>query len=291
MNSYLLIILADILLAISFVYQKKYQNQAGTSVKACLSYNLCMGIISAAMFLAISGFTVTLTWFSVICAFVFSILFISFMVIGFRLMEKGSMSLYTLFLMSGAMTIPYIYGLVFLNETLSVMRTIGLLLFISAILIANLNKNRIDKSQLLLCVLVFVINGFVNVISKMHQVSFAGAIVSSTDYAFIINVCKAFVSLVALLFIQKTDKVNGKVTIPPKSLLLIILLAAIPDGVSYMLQLIGATNIPATVMFPLLSGGVIILSTLVDFVFFKERISSKQWIAVGISVLGTFLFL
>ena len=51
-------------------------------------------------------------------------------------MENGSMSLYTLFLMSGGMTVPYIWGVLFLNEKLTIFRTLGLVAIIAAIIIA-----------------------------------------------------------------------------------------------------------------------------------------------------------
>jgi len=38
------------------------------------------------------------------------------------------MSLYTLFLMSGGMTVPYVWGVAFLDEDLTLFRTLGLLL-------------------------------------------------------------------------------------------------------------------------------------------------------------------
>ena len=60
--------------------------------------------------------------------------------IGFRIMENGSMSLYTLFLMSGGMTVPYVWGVLFLNEELTILRTLGLLSIITAIIISNSGK-------------------------------------------------------------------------------------------------------------------------------------------------------
>ena len=44
MGSYIIIIVADILLAVGFVLQKEYQNNAGASMRSGLVYNLFTGI-------------------------------------------------------------------------------------------------------------------------------------------------------------------------------------------------------------------------------------------------------
>lgn len=75
-------------------------------------------------------------------------------------------------------------------------------------------------------------------------------------------------------------------------LTLLILLTAVANGISYMLfQLIGAVKLPATVLYPLITGGTIILSSLADFLIYKEKLSLKQWSGVGIAFLGTLMFL
>jgi multidrug transporter EmrE-like cation transporter len=44
------------------------------------------------------------------------------------------------------------------------------------------------------------------------------------------------------------------------------------------------------VQFPLVSGGVIVLSALVSLLFFKEKISKREWISVAGAFVSTFLF-
>ena len=145
MNAYILIIIADILLAANFVFQKKYQGTAGTSIKAGLIYNAMTGIFSALIFLIINQFQIKLTGFSVIMAAIFATVVMLYIFIGFRIMEKKNMALYTLFLMSGGMTIPYIFGVLFLDEPLTLVRTIGLLAIIVSIAVSNSGTEKPDK--------------------------------------------------------------------------------------------------------------------------------------------------
>ena len=73
MNAYIMIIIADILLAANFVFQKKYQSTAGTTLKAGLMYNALTGAFSALMFLIINRFEIRISGYSLVMAAIFSI--------------------------------------------------------------------------------------------------------------------------------------------------------------------------------------------------------------------------
>ncbi|MBQ3115061.1 MAG: DMT family transporter [Clostridia bacterium] len=289
MVSYIQIVIADFLLTIAFLFQKKYQEKAGTSVNAGLIYTILSGVFSAVMFFVINGFTVRITLFSIIMSVLFSVAVTMYVFIGFRIMEKGNVSFYTLFLMSGGMVIPYIYGVLFLKEQLTLARVVGLVLILVAIISSNFTRGKFDKKQLFLCTMVFLLNGAVCVISKAHQISAASQIVSSSDFVILVAISKIVISLLVLPF--NKDKSVDKPMVPFKSVILIVMMAAAADGIAYMLQLMGAVNLPATVLFPLITGGTIVLSTMMDFIFCKVKLSHKQWISVATAFLGTLMFL
>ena len=51
------------------------------------------------------------------------------------------------------------------------------------------------------------------------------------------------------------------------------------------------TELPATVVYPIVTGGSIIFTMLAGWLFFHEKPNRKMLAAVGISFLGTCLFL
>lgn len=291
MNAYIMIIIADILLAANFVFQKKYQSTAGTTLKAGLMYNALTGAFSALMFLIINRFEIRISGYSLVMAAIFACVLMLYIFIGFRIMENGSMSLYTLFLMSGGMTVPYVWGVLFLNEELTILRTLGLLSIITAIIISNSGNKKPDKKQLLFCVAVFFLNGISSVTSKMHQINPVSQTVTSPDFAFIVMMFKVIIcSGVMLLYRKKLFSVKSE-KLPIKSVIWIVVLASLFDGLTYMLQLIGATKLPATVLYPFVTGGSVILTSLAGVIVFRERLSTRQKIAVAICFVGTLLFL
>ena len=279
------------MLAANFVFQKKYQKTAGTSIKAGLLYNALTGIFSAIMFLVINKFEIKLTGFSVLMAAIFATVVMMYIFIGFRIMEKGNMSLYTLFLMSGGMTVPYIFGVLFLNEELTIFRTLGLVAIIAAIVISNSGAEKPDKKQLILCLAVFILNGISSVTSKVHQISPASEIVTSPDFAFIVMMFKAIICSGVLLVCRKSLFGGETVKLPIKSVIWVMLFASLSDGLTYMLQLIGATTLPATVLYPFVTGGSVILTSFAGVLVFKEKLSARQIVGIAICFVGTLLFL
>ena len=71
-------------------------------------------------------------------------------------------------------------------------------------------------------------------------------------------------------------------------LIMILLGAAAYTG--NFLHLKAASFVPAFVQFPLVSGGVIVLSALASKLIFKEKITSKEWISVAGAFVSTLLF-
>ena len=83
---------------------------------------------------------------------------------------------------------------------------------------------------------------------------------------------------------------GGRSIIFPR-LLPILLGSAVASGASYLLQLIGAKTLPATVLYPIITGGSVIFTALAGFVAFHERPSKKQLAGIALCFVGTCLFL
>ena len=291
MNSYILIVLADVFLASMLVSQKKYQKRAGISLQAGLIYNLLIGLFSSVMFLFINRFDINITGFSLVMAAAFSTIVMTYTFIAFRLMKKGNMSIYSLFLLSGGMIFPYFWGVLFLNERLTLLRTIGLVAILAAIVISNWEEGRANKKQIFMCTVVFLLNGFACIISKAHQISPASEVVTAADFAFLVAITRTILCSVILLIKKKSFVCNEQTNFSVKPVIFIVLIAAISDGLSYMFQLLGADNLPASVLFPLVTGGSVILSSLAGLLVLKEKLTPRQWFGIAICFAGTLMFL
>lgn len=299
-----LIAAADLLLAASFVLQKLYGKKKGSAV------------LAGTVFLWLTGFVKTV-FFAVLCAAragsqtdffaPFSLalaagkefLCLVYTLIGFLLLAKGGMTLYTLFLMTGGMTLPYLYGVLFLHEELTVFRSAGLVLIILSTALYNAGagqQKRVSGRVWLLCSAVFVLNGFVSILSKMHQIETFLPTAGTFGFAFWSSLSGMLLtSVFGVVLYRKCGKSALREAFGIKTDFWFVLgvsaCAACAGGFSYLLQLFGAELLPATVLYPAITGGSILCSALADKLFFKTRLTPLQWFGLLLAVAGTCLFL
>ncbi len=299
---YFLVLLAVIGLALQFSVTKYYQRLKGAALPVSLLYTGFSGIIAATLFFFINGCQIELTPFSALMAVCVSTLVSTYSLLSFKIMSLGNMSVYTQFLMLGGMMLPYFFGLIFLNEPLRVFPAIGLVLLSVSLLFPLFGKGNGNYPKLyyILCAIVFVVNGFVSITSKIHQYDWGFETADAQGFLILTNSWQAIISF-AVFFIVRAknrgvEKPAPEIAASLKSkkkflpVLLIFANASI-GGVSYMLQLISASNLPATVLYPMITGGLVVLMAVSGRVFFKERLSKSEFIGICLSFAATFLFL
>lgn len=214
----------------------------------------------------------------------------SYNIIGLRILKHSSVAIYSLFLMIGGMTLPYIWGLAFLNESFSIAGIIGLILIIGGVFLSNFSGEKINLKQMCMCLAVFVLNGFVSVVSKMHQIESNYQCVSTIEFIILGGIFKFFISAFFLLTLKNKNENSREKNNLLKSLPIIISSGVI-GGSAYFLQLYGARSLAATVLYPFITGGSIVFSALTDLVFFKEKLSRRLIISIGICFIGTLMFI
>ncbi len=284
--NYLMVIVSTVLLAIDFSILKRYQSSEGTGPAAGLRFNALNGLFTAVIFFGLSGFKFQFSWFSLIMGGLMALLCIVYSILGLQVLKSGNMAIYSIFLMSGGMILPYIFGIFFLNEDFTLLRLVGLMIILAAVIISNQGKVNLSGKIIMLCSIIFILNGFVSIVSKCHQVTTDFPAVDSTAFVMYTGIARFVISSIGLLFCgRQSFRFNKKAAIA------LTPLTAIISGVSYLLQLIGAKNLPATVLYPLITGGSIIFSALAGKLFFKEKISVTQIISVSLCFVGTLLFL
>jgi drug/metabolite transporter (DMT)-like permease len=110
------------------------------------------------------------------------------------------------------------------------------------------------------------------------------------------GLCKFFFAGAAFLILyfkgKETQTRAEKKPISASLLLLgIVISSAVIGGVSYALQLTGASHLDASLLYPFITGGSMAFSTLVGIFVFRERPSKKVILGVVLCFVGTLLFL
>jgi len=296
MKSYIMLIIAAALLSANFVFNKLYQNRRGASLQSGLLFNVLIGGFSAVLFFVLNGCKLHFSAYSLLMTSMVSILGICYYILGFRIMKFGTMTLYTLFLMIGGMTIPYVFGVLFLDEDFSILRTMGIFLLILAVVLPNISRQRMSAKLIVLCVLVFCLNGLVSIVSKIHQITPAQFCVNEKEFVILGGIVKAI--LAGGLYLQgknkQTEEVVGDKFIKNRGsigILIVTFGAAAVSGLSYILQLQGARELPATVLYPFITGGSVIFTAIADRIVFHMKLSKRMLASIALCFVGTLMFL
>jgi len=54
---------------------------------------------------------------------------------------------------------------------------------------------------------------------------------------------------------------------------------------------LGAEKLPATVLYPFITGGSMLFSSIIGAIVFREKLSKNLILSIGLCLIGTLLFL
>ena len=296
---YVLIFLAVVLFAAQFAFTRLYEGAVKQSTVAALVLLVVIGLFGAFQYLVVGGFRLEITQVSMMWAALMAVVMIPYYVVGIQVLSLGSLAIYSMFMMLGGMLVPFFYGILFLKETVSWGKVTGTVLLTVFIVLQAAGQPVTEKRAtgwkkylfFALCMVIFFINGMTGVIAKAHQIS-AGA-VDAVSFTVLSCSMTALLSagLLVFWFIKNPKGTAGEVKpmLRWKPLLLMVCVGA-AGYTGNFLHLIAASNVPASVQFPLVSGGVIALSALVSAFLFREKLSVREWLSVAGAFASTVLF-
>lgn len=186
-----------------------------------------------------------------------------------------------------SLVIPVVFALVVYNEKLSLVQVIGIILALAAVYFASLKKTsiHIDKNSLLLPALVFLGSGVIDTsikyLQEMHLDDGDYPVFSATVFATAATtgiLFLTFKSFVKPTKIHFRDILGGIALGVPNYFSIFFLLRALRNDVLNSASVFTINNV-AIVMF----------STLLGILLFKERLSPKNWAGIGLAVVSILL--
>lgn len=182
--------------------------------------------------------------------------------------------------------IPILFGLVIYKETLGVYKIIGILLALVAVYLSSVKKDlNIKKSYFYLPIILFFGSGFLDALLKYFEKRYVSnnelEIYTGTIFftAFILG---SIVVIYQIIF--------KKLKLTKKSILAGILLG-IPNyySIFFLLKALQTKNMETSSIYTLNNVGIVLLSTLIGFLFFKEKISLKNMFGICLSIIAIIL--
>jgi drug/metabolite transporter (DMT)-like permease len=187
-----------------------------------------------------------------------------------------------------SVVIPIVFGLVYYNESLGFLKIIGIILALIAVYLASIKTKdgiKIKRSNFIFPILVFLGSGIIDTTVKYLEGEFIAKndipIFSATIYAM-----AGLIGIVILAF--QASKGNFKFQF--KNVLGGIALG-IPNyfSIYFLVQALRSGIFDSSGVFTINNVAIVMFSTLVGILLFKEKLLVKNWIGIGLAVISIFL--
>lgn len=255
---------------------KQYARRGGES----LPFNINKALIGTLLFLVLglmSGFS----WhfYTMLFGAIYGISLCISMHTGFKALSIGPMAL-TSVIASFSLIIPFVFGIAFWNESLTLLKLIGIILLLFSILLINIKKeNGFSAKWLFYALTTLLSNGICSVIQKMHQIKFPS--LYKAEFMFWALLC---VSIILLLTYKAKEREQTNLKFS---------LLGTASGIAnclanYIVLYLSATE-NASVLFPIVAIANIITVWIIGILLFKERLKILQTIGLFMGIISVVL--
>lgn len=276
---YGLIIVAVIMFGGCFALNDIYQKQCGSSIKVSLQFSLISALAGLLVLMTINGFKLEFTIFTLCMALLSTLSGFGFTFCAFKALGIINLSLFSLFSMLGGMVLPFVQGIVFYGESITVAKIVCFVFICAALL---LTVERSDKNKgTLYYIGIFVLNGMSGVLSKIFT-SAPYEKTSAAGYSVWGSLCTVVISAVLLLLFFRKQGEENKLRFASVG---VGALNGIANRIANFLLVIALMHVDASVQYPMVTGGVMIVSTIICF-FGKNKPSKKEILSVVLAFVG-----
>lgn len=274
---YSMIVMSALLFSLQFMFNNGYQRESGNDWCAALKFSLYSSVAGLILLFVINRLCLEVTFFSFAVAFVYGIVNVALGYSSIKALTYANLSVYSIFSMIGGMILPFLYG-IFCGEALSAAKLIccG---FIAASVLLGADRGKQSEKAFGYYSAVFFLNGMVGVISKFHQ-SRTELCVDSASFMMLTKTTTIFLSLVLILMLKKKSfSVNKKAAA-------LCVGYSVFNSMGNLMLLIALCHLPASVQYPIVTGGVIVFSTVIALLQ-KAHVTKKEILAAAVALLSS----
>ena len=198
---------------------------------------------------------------------------------GFKALAVGPIAL-TSIVVSFSMLIPFLFGICFWNEPLTLFGVCGIIVLLFSILLINRKRvSGISFKWSMYAAATWLTNGICSIIQKYHQIKFQT--LYRTEFML-------FALLCVFIILSVTPNSNLPQKQKFKFSCLGLISGILNSTANYIVLFLSATE-NASVLFPIVSVANIIAVWAIGFLFFKEKLAASQTIGLILGVLSIVL--
>ncbi|MEG2380143.1 MAG: hypothetical protein RSB38_00410 [Oscillospiraceae bacterium] len=250
-----------------------------------LAFNMLLSSLFAGVLLLVGKGNLhidsMMLWCSIICGISIAVC----MVANLMALKEGAIVLVQVFAMAGIL-VPCISGSFLFGEKVSILQFIGIgILIISTLLLMQYNKSiygKLTPKTIFLLLITLISNGTTMLAQKMFAFYVPSGNVSMFSFLqFIIP------TIVLALLIKPIAKQEGlKVKIPSKNVFIFGSILAVAILTVSQLSTVVSKALPSVLVFPIVNGGGLILTTILAATCFKEKLSVKSSLGLILAIIS-----
>lgn len=198
--------------------------------------------------------------------------------LNMQALRTGPLS-YTTVIISCSMIIPALSGYVLYDETIAISQIVAILLMLASILFSvdkKDGKGATSFKWLLTCMGAFLLSGGIGVMQKLHQSS-----AYKDELGMFLVLSFAANGLFSLLFAR--DEAGGGLAKLPgstKRFWIYGLISGVGIAANHEINLYLSGVMPSIIFYPVVNGMAMLLNGCAGLVFWKEKLSKKQWLGL-----------
>ncbi len=278
------------------IFRNYFSKNVSSTQRGYQLFNMVSSAVCALVIFAYAGFKLEGSTYTMIVGAVFGVVTALAAIFNLAAVSIGPLS-YTTVMLSSSTVITALSGL-FFGEIPSLFQWIGIVLMMVCIILATNSNDGSEKKKasakwLVLSILAALFTAGVGLLQKIHQESKYSAELSMMLFvAFIFSTL--FSIILYLLTLKKEPPIIKKSEDRKSVRKVVILLAVMLTVVGIAIALNNIINLyligvmDSAVIFPIVNGGHLILSTLAGLILFREKLAPKQWIGILSGIAATF---
>lgn len=279
MKEYIFLLVASGLFSLQFLFNRNFQRKNGTGIEAVALFTVSTSFTGFLLLCAINGFHLEFTLFSFLIALIYSCVNITFNYASIKAIATVNLGVYSLFSMLGGMLLPFLYGLIFNQESITFPKILCSLLIVFATFFTVADLKNTNKKAIPYYILVFALNGAVGVLSSIHQ----NATVAHVDSSSFIAISKLLNVAICGSWILCRNPRLLRISIP--SFFLATGYSAF-NSVGNLLVMEALLVLPASVQYPMITGATMIFSAVISLLM-KEKFTLRNGLCVAIALIAT----
>lgn len=251
-------------------------------------FNVLFGAVVALATWIYNGFRLNPDWITLLIGVINGAALFMYNFSAIHAAQSGPYTLQSIMSAFGNILIPLLVSIIIWSDRLRLIQGIGIALMLATFVLYNahdLHGLKIGFKGFGWFVLVFAANGVYSALNDAQQRIEAGE--HRTDMIIISFLTTAVISAVSLI-ISRNPNVRSAAKMPPRAMLFAVA-ASVSAAAAINLLMTALNYVPSYLLYPIGSGSLLILNTLLGRIVLKEKIQPLQYIGIAAATIAIIL--